>query len=141
MAAVGHNFPILNVLFNICEVLGNGLLWFAFSFYYLYYGKSEFLEHIVNFLYGLILDVVIVSTIKSIVKRERPNKSKLDIGPDQYSFPSGHSSRAVFIACFLTKEFKIRKAGDKFQRAKLNSGSKLLQLTTTIKISKMFFCM
>jgi len=108
MATVGENH-FLSFLFHICEVLGNGMLWIGFSLYLLWSGKSEFTEHVVNFLYGLLLDIVVTCTIKALVKRKRPEMGEkaFDLGPDQYSFPSGHASRAVFIACFLTKEFKF----------------------------------
>ena len=64
-----------------------------------------------NFIYGLLLDIIIVGIIKNLTKRERPGKNTvhgLDWGPDQYSFPSGHASRAVFIAFFLIDQFRIR---------------------------------
>lgn len=116
MATVGTNFATLNFIFNICEIFGNGIIWMGLGLYYCWYGKSEFTEHSVNFLYGLIVDLVVVGTLKVMINRKRPTNKKgesgaksFDFGPDQYSFPSGHSSRAVFIACFLTKEFKIRK--------------------------------
>ena len=99
--------------------MGNGVIWLALTLYYLYNGRAEFAEHATNFLYGLILDIVTVATIKHIFKRPRPkrrgssnpeeaNSKEFDFGPDKYSFPSGHASRAVFIASFLTQEFKIR---------------------------------
>lgn len=64
-----------------------------------------------NFIYGLLLDIIIVGIIKNLTKRERPGKNTvqgLDWGPDRYSFPSGHASRAVFIAFFLIDQFRIR---------------------------------
>lgn len=53
---------------------------------------------------GLILDIVVCAIIKAVVRRRRPipmNKL-LEIGPDKFSFPSGHASRAVMIAFILT---------------------------------------
>ena len=63
-----------------------------------------------NFLYGLLLDIIIVGLIKNLTKRERPGKGPAghDWGPDRYSFPSGHASRAVFVALFLIDQFRIR---------------------------------
>ena len=64
-----------------------------------------------NFIYGLLLDIIIVGIVKNLTKRERPGKNPvkgLDWGPDRYSFPSGHASRAVFVALFLIDQFRIR---------------------------------
>jgi membrane-associated phospholipid phosphatase len=116
MASVGENFFILRIVFNICEVLGNGLLWFALAIYNLYYGEPEYTEHTINFIYGLVVEKMALLILKSIFKRPRPKNSQgktgeidIDFGPDKYSFPSGHASTAVYIACFITKEFRLRK--------------------------------
>jgi len=41
--------------------------------------------------------------IKAITRRRRPtsNDDSFTIGPDKYSFPSGHASRATFIVYFF----------------------------------------
>lgn len=52
---------------------------------------------------ALILDIIAIAVIKAFVRRRRPvpmNKLQA-IGPDKYSFPSGHASRAVLIAFIL----------------------------------------
>lgn len=60
-------------------------------------------------LFGLILDVVIVAVLKALVRRRRPVASKdmLTIGPDKFSFPSGHASRAFFVLLFFTKLYPV----------------------------------
>lgn len=54
---------------------------------------------------GLLLDVIFVALIKAYVRRRRPAANKNDaigeFGPDKFSFPSGHASRAVFVAYFF----------------------------------------
>lgn len=58
-----------------------------------------------NFLIGLILDIIFVASIKAATRRRRPpigDDSFLAIGPDKFSFPSGHASRAFFILIFFT---------------------------------------
>lgn len=53
---------------------------------------------------GLLLDIAFVGAIKAITRRRRPSANKSDmfeIGPDKFSFPSGHSSRAFFVAYFF----------------------------------------
>lgn len=41
-----------------------------------------------------------VGIVKAITRRRRPsiNDSPFSLGPDKYSFPSGHASRATFVA-------------------------------------------
>lgn len=47
---------------------------------------------------------MVIAVIKAAVRRRRPvpmNKL-LEVGPDKFSFPSGHASRATMIAFILT---------------------------------------
>lgn len=48
---------------------------------------------------------------KAYVRRRRPIANKDDklgqIGPDKFSFPSGHASRAVFVAYFFINLYPI----------------------------------
>lgn len=57
-----------------------------------------------NLLFGLILDVIFVASIKAATRRRRPtiDDSFMTIGPDKFAFPSGHASRAFFILLFFT---------------------------------------
>lgn len=57
-----------------------------------------------NLLFGLIVDILFVASIKAATRRRRPtiDDSFLSIGPDKFSFPSGHASRAFFILIFFT---------------------------------------
>lgn len=52
---------------------------------------------------GLLLDIIFVSSLKAVTRRRRPITSSdpFAIGPDKYAFPSGHASRAVFVAYFF----------------------------------------
>lgn len=46
--------------------------------------------------------------MKAITRRRRPTKaSSLDIGPDKFSFPSGHASRAFYVACFFMYNWPV----------------------------------
>lgn len=62
---------------------------------------------------GLLIDVIAVATIKAFVRRRRPVGNKNDqwvtIGPDVYSFPSGHVSRAFFILFYFFKLFPLNE--------------------------------
>ncbi|XP_068628797.1 polyisoprenoid diphosphate/phosphate phosphohydrolase PLPP6 isoform X2 [Battus philenor] len=87
------------------EVSCHGIVWLAgwLSFIWLFSNK-ELYQLQVNMLIALILDIVIIAAVKAFVRRRRPipmNKL-LAVGPDKYSFPSGHPSRAVLIAFILT---------------------------------------
>lgn len=54
---------------------------------------------------GLIIDVIVVGTTKAITRRRRPQPNTDDpfgkYGPDKFSFPSGHTTRSVFVAYFF----------------------------------------
>lgn len=56
---------------------------------------------------GLIYDVMLVAFIKAFTRRNRPVGNQSDMfmarGPDKFSFPSGHASRAVWVALFFTR--------------------------------------
>lgn len=87
------------------EVSCHGIVWLAgwLSFIWLFNNK-ELYQLQVNMLIALILDIIVIAVIKAIVRRRRPipmNKL-LEIGPDKFSFPSGHASRAVMVAFILT---------------------------------------
>lgn len=49
------------------------------------------------------MDIIIIAVLKAFVRRRRPiPMNKLLPGnPDKYSFPSGHTSRAVLVAFIL----------------------------------------
>lgn len=64
-----------------------------------------------SFFSGLILDIIIVAICKAYFRRRRPLSNKDDalgqMGPDVYSFPSGHCSRAVLVFYFFTRLWPV----------------------------------
>lgn len=54
---------------------------------------------------GLLLDLVLVSMVKAVVRRRRPAHNRMDMfatfSVDRYSFPSGHAARAAMCGRFL----------------------------------------
>lgn len=87
------------------EVSCHGIVWLAgwLTFIWLF-SNSELYQLQVNMLLALILDIVVVAIVKAAVRRRRPipmNKL-LEVGPDKFSFPSGHASRVTMIAFILT---------------------------------------
>ncbi|XP_053600906.1 polyisoprenoid diphosphate/phosphate phosphohydrolase PLPP6 isoform X2 [Plodia interpunctella] len=89
---------------KLFEVSCHGIVWLAgwLSFIWLFNNKDLY-QLQVNTLIALILDIILVAAIKAFVRRRRPvpmNKL-MELGPDKFSFPSGHTSRAVMIAIIL----------------------------------------
>ncbi|XP_037300837.1 phospholipid phosphatase 6 isoform X2 [Manduca sexta] len=86
------------------EVSCHGIVWLAGWLSFIWFFNNKDLYQLqVNMFFALILDIVIIAVIKAIVRRRRPipmNKL-LAVGPDKFSFPSGHASRAVMIAFIL----------------------------------------
>lgn len=94
------------------EISCHGVPWIGFWLAFTILWSSPSLYQIqVNFMIGLILDIVAVAVIKAITRRRRPMKNESDmfltIGPDHYSFPSGHSSRAGFVASFFASHLAL----------------------------------
>jgi membrane-associated phospholipid phosphatase len=57
---------------------------------------------------ALIYDIMVVSFVKAVTRRNRPvgNRSEemfMAKGPDKFSFPSGHATRAVLVAFLFTQ--------------------------------------
>lgn len=65
---------------------------------------SNYVPKIVYIFTGLIIDIIFVALIKAATRRRRPavDDNPLSFGPDKFSFPSGHASRAAFLFCFFT---------------------------------------
>ncbi|XP_050350502.1 polyisoprenoid diphosphate/phosphate phosphohydrolase PLPP6 isoform X2 [Nymphalis io] len=94
----------LRVHSKFLEVSCHGIVWLAgwLSFIWLF-NNRELYQLQVNMLFALILDIIVIAVIKAFVRRRRPvPMNKLLPGnPDKYSFPSGHTSRAVLVAFIL----------------------------------------
>ncbi|CAG0918778.1 unnamed protein product [Notodromas monacha] len=59
----------------------------------------------VNMLFATIFDIIVVALVKSVARRRRPEQKSemlMTFGPDKFSFPSGHASRAVLFALLLS---------------------------------------
>ncbi|XP_015607992.1 phospholipid phosphatase 6 isoform X2 [Cephus cinctus] len=94
----------LKVHSKMLEVSCHGIPWIASWIALIWILNSSSLYQMqVNFLIGLFLDIILIALIKSITRRRRPavNDDPFAIGPDKYSFPSGHASRATFVVYFF----------------------------------------
>ncbi|XP_014354811.1 phospholipid phosphatase 6 isoform X1 [Papilio machaon] len=92
------------------EISCHGIVWLAswLTFIWLFNNK-ELYQLQVNMLIALILDIIVVAVVKAFVRRRRPipmNKL-LAVGPDKYSFPSGHASRAVMVVFILSYLYPV----------------------------------
>lgn len=101
-------YPSLKTLKNQCkslEISCNGIVWLCawMAFIYMFNNKNLY-EMQLNMLLGLILDIIIIAVLKATFRRRRPadTKDMMTIGPDKFSFPSGHASRSVFVLLFFT---------------------------------------
>ncbi|XP_025263347.1 phospholipid phosphatase 6 [Camponotus floridanus] len=94
----------LKVHYKLLEISCHGIVWLASSLVLIWILNSKSLYQMqVNLLIGLLLDIFLIAVIKAITRRRRPtsNDDSFTIGPDKYSFPSGHASRAMFIVYFF----------------------------------------
>uniref|UniRef100_A0A1B6I6W7 Phosphatidic acid phosphatase type 2/haloperoxidase domain-containing protein n=1 Tax=Homalodisca liturata TaxID=320908 RepID=A0A1B6I6W7_9HEMI len=99
-------FRSLKVHYKLLEVSCAGYIWLPGWLILIWLiWKKELMEMQVNFYIGLITDIIAVAVLKAIFRRRRPAGNKPDmvmqIGPDVYSFPSGHVSRSCYIAYFF----------------------------------------
>ncbi|XP_076898389.1 putative lipid phosphate phosphatase beta [Bidens hawaiensis] len=96
--------PILKLL----EISGDGRLFFPVLISILLSPlpttHPTLLSLLVNLLIGSVLDLILIGTIKHLVRRPRPVYNKhmfLTFAVDHWSFPSGHASRVCFIASLI----------------------------------------
>ena len=95
------------------ELLGNGFTWIGIAFYfYLKSNNDVFVIKMLKiFMFGFLLDLFLVGSIKLLVKRKRPKtnikEGEYTFKADHYSFPSGHASRAIFISSFVRMYFSL----------------------------------
>ncbi|XP_012254170.1 polyisoprenoid diphosphate/phosphate phosphohydrolase PLPP6 [Athalia rosae] len=97
-------FEQVKVHYKMLEVSCHGVFWIASWLAFVWVLNSSNLYQMqVNFIIGLLLDIVLVAVIKAITRRRRPavNDDPLAMGPDKFSFPSGHASRSMFVVYFF----------------------------------------
>ncbi|KAF3835052.1 hypothetical protein F7725_027610 [Dissostichus mawsoni] len=80
--------------------------WLAGTAYCLYKSDSATGQEVMlNLFMGLLLDLVLVTIVKAVVRRRRPAHNRMDMfatfSVDRFSFPSGHATRAAMCGRFL----------------------------------------
>lgn len=88
----------------------NGIFWLAGTLILVYlYPKTNSLKDLMA---GLIVDILYVAPIKAYARRRRPTYAAQDdqfgvLSVDKHSFPSGHATRALYVACFFSSSFPL----------------------------------
>lgn len=89
-------------LMIILEISGHGVPWIAGTVISILKFSNLKQEFACNLLLALMLDLAVVGALKVAVRRKRPVYNEKDmfatVSVDNYSFPSGHSTRAAMVA-------------------------------------------
>lgn len=93
-------------LMKLLEISGHGIPWLGGAAYCLYKSDSAAGQEVMlNLLLGLLLDIILISIVKAVVRRRRPAHNRMDMfatfSVDRFSFPSGHATRAAMCGRFL----------------------------------------
>ena len=92
------------------EYSGNGIFWLAGTLILVYlYPKADSLKELMA---GFIMDIVFVALIKAYARRRRPSYAPQEdqfgvMSVDKHSFPSGHATRCLYLACFFSSSFPL----------------------------------
>lgn len=102
-----ESFPLMRTLrmhYKMLEISCHAVPWITSILAFIWILNNKNLYQMqVNLLMALILDIVIIAILKAYIRRRRPavNDDPFSLGPDKYSFPSGHASRSVLIFYFF----------------------------------------
>ncbi|XP_005415443.2 PREDICTED: presqualene diphosphate phosphatase [Chinchilla lanigera] len=99
-------------LMKLLEISGHGIPWLLGTLYCLTRSDSwAGREVLMNLLFALLLDLLLVGLIKGLVRRRRPAHNQMDmfftLSVDKYSFPSGHATRAALVSRFILKHLVL----------------------------------
>ncbi|XP_040844833.1 phospholipid phosphatase 6 [Ochotona curzoniae] len=99
-------------LMKLLEISGHGIPWLLGTLYCLTRSDSQAgREVLMNLLFALLLDLLLVGLIKGLVRRRRPAHNQMDmfvtLSVDRYSFPSGHATRAAMVSRFILKHLVL----------------------------------
>ncbi|XP_066995206.2 polyisoprenoid diphosphate/phosphate phosphohydrolase PLPP6 [Anabrus simplex] len=105
-------FRSLRTHYKILEVSCHGIPWLCGWLAFIWiWDQPSLYQMQVNLFTGLLLDIIFVAVLKAFTRRRRPAANKADmfvtVGPDKFSFPSGHASRACFVAFFFIKLWPV----------------------------------
>lgn len=88
----------------------HGIVWITITSILIYLSPNNKL--FAQLMVGLILDIVFVAILKAWTRRRRPQYAPQDdqlmvVSVDKHSFPSGHASRAIYVALFFNNHSLI----------------------------------
>lgn len=95
------------------ELSGHGVPWIAYCLYTVFSTVDiNVLQVTMNLLVALIFDLAVVGTLKLWAKRSRPSYNNKEdmfctVSVDNYSFPSGHATRASMATYYLLEHLKM----------------------------------
>ncbi|XP_036999465.2 polyisoprenoid diphosphate/phosphate phosphohydrolase PLPP6 [Artibeus jamaicensis] len=105
-AGEGSSWGSVRPLMKLLEISGHGIPWLLGTLYCLSRSDSwAGREVLMNLLFALLLDLLLVALLKGLVRRRRPAHNQMDmfvtLSVDKYSFPSGHATRAALVSRFI----------------------------------------
>ena len=101
-------FQLLLFVFKMLEWSCHGIPWLVGITLLIYMSSGEIRQLFINIFLFLILDLIVIATLKLTFKRSRPyyNQDDMPLSVSQldaYSFPSGHTTRAfMLLTLFLS---------------------------------------
>jgi len=96
----------------LLELSGHGISWIGGSLIAAFKVKDpRVMEVVLNLLIALLIDLVQIACLKGMFKRPRPSYNRSDmfatVSLDNYSFPSGHATRAATVTLLMLKHFNL----------------------------------
>lgn len=106
-----YNPAAASVLRFLCKILEwscHGVPWFIFAAIRIYTTSESLREIYTKLFIFLVIDVIVIAILKLTFKRPRPhyNENNLPLSismVDGYSFPSGHTTRAVMLYLLILR--------------------------------------
>lgn len=111
-AGESSSWGSMRPLMKLLEISGHGIPWLLGTLYCLSRSDSwAGREVLMNLLFALLLDLLLVALLKGLVRRRRPAHNQMDmfvtLSVDKYSFPSGHATRAALVSRFILKHLVL----------------------------------
>ena len=98
---------ILRFSLKFLEITGHGIPWLAVTAFYAYSSTGSMQTFNANLFIALLFDLIVVGTMKFLAQRPRPSYNQDDmfatVSVDNYSFPSGHATRAMLLAVLFSQ--------------------------------------
>ncbi|XP_033124260.1 phospholipid phosphatase 6-like isoform X1 [Anneissia japonica] len=95
-------YGVFRPIMKLLEISGHGVPWISIPLLLFVVSTDDYvLQMVTNLLLAMFFDLAVVGTVKGIVRRPRPpvnvDDMFLTIAVDNFSFPSGHCTRAGMV--------------------------------------------